>query len=82
LKQPQFTPYPVEEQVIAIFTGVKGYLDKLGVSDVPRFEGEFLRLMRAKHKDVLAAIAKDKQLTPETEKKLKDILDGFVKSFA
>jgi len=82
LKQPQFSPYPVEEEVISIYTGMKGYLDKLAVSDVLRFEGDFLRLMRGKHADVLDAIRTGKQLTPEIEAKLKTILDEFTKSFA
>ena len=82
LKQPQFTPYPIEEQVVAIFLGVRGYLDKLAVADVRRFEAEVLRLMRAKHKDVLDAIRTGKQLTPELEQKLKSILEEFAKNFA
>jgi F-type H+-transporting ATPase subunit alpha len=82
LKQPQFSPYPVEEEVVSIYTGMKGYLDKLAVSDVLRFEGDFLRLMRGKHADVLDAIRTGKQLTPEIEGKLKTILDEFTKSFA
>src|SRR6202453_2993342 len=56
LKQPQFSPLPVEEEVVSIYTGVKGYLDKLAVADIGRFEDELLRLMRGKHKDVLDAI--------------------------
>jgi len=82
LKQPQFSPYPVEEEVDSIYTGMKGYLDKLAVGDVLRFEGDFLRLMRGKHADVLDAIRTGKQLTPEIEAQLKTILDEFTKSFA
>jgi F-type H+-transporting ATPase subunit alpha len=82
LKQPQFSPIPVEEQVISIYSGVKGYLDKLTVADVQRFEGELLRMMRSRHNDLLDAIRNQKQITPETETKLKAILDEFVKSFA
>jgi F-type H+-transporting ATPase subunit alpha len=82
LKQPQFSPIPVEEQVISIFAGVRGYLDKLAVADVQRFEGELLRLMRGKHKDVLDDIRSQKQLTPDAEAKLKTILEEFAKSFA
>jgi F-type H+-transporting ATPase subunit alpha len=82
LKQPQFKPMPIEEQVITIYTGVKGYLDKLTVSAVQRFEAEFLRLMRSKHKDVLDSIRTAKQLTPDIEAKLKAILDEFSKAFA
>ncbi|HEY6578675.1 MAG TPA: F0F1 ATP synthase subunit alpha [Rhizomicrobium sp.] len=82
LKQPQFSPIPVEEQVVSIYAGVKGYLDRLAVADVQRFEGEFLRLMRARHKDVLDTIRTQKQITPEAEATLKSSLDEFVKSFA
>src|SRR6201997_5344561 len=62
LKQPQFTPFPVEEQVVSIYAGVKGYLDRLVVADVQRFEGELLRLMRGKHKDLLDDIRTKKQI--------------------
>ncbi|HEY3637932.1 MAG TPA: F0F1 ATP synthase subunit alpha [Rhizomicrobium sp.] len=82
LKQPQFSPIPVEEQVVSIFAGVKGYLDKLPVGDIQRFEGELLRMMRSKYSDVLDGIRTQKQITPDNETKLKSILDEFVKSFA
>src|SRR5712671_2583513 len=82
LKQPQYTPYPIEEQVVAIYLGVRGYLDKLPVNAVGRFEAEVLRLMRAKHKDLLDTIRSSKQLAPETDAKLKAILDDFAKAFA
>ena len=82
LKQPQFSPIPVEEQVVSIYSGVKGYLDKLPVGDISRFEGELLRMMRAKYADILDSIRTQKQITPDTEAKLKSILDEFVKSFA
>jgi F-type H+-transporting ATPase subunit alpha len=82
LKQPQYQPMPVEEQVVSIYTGVKGYLDRLPVNAVRRFEDEFLRLMRAKEKAVLETIRTAKQLTPELEAKLRSILDEFAKAFA
>jgi F-type H+-transporting ATPase subunit alpha len=82
LKQPQFSPMPVEEQVVAIYAGVRGYLDKLAVSAVQRFEAELLRLMRSKHKDVLEAIRTTKQLSSDLEAKLKAILEEFSKAFA
>jgi F-type H+-transporting ATPase subunit alpha len=82
LKQPQFSPMPVEEEVVAIYAGVKGYLDKLAVSDVRRFETELLRSMRGKSKDVLDAIRTQKALSPELEAKLKAALDDFAKNFA
>jgi F-type H+-transporting ATPase subunit alpha len=82
LKQPQFSPLPVEEEVISLYAGVRGYLDKLALSDVSRFEEELLRLMRSKYKDVLDAIRTEKQITPAMEEKLKTILEEFSKSFA
>ena len=80
LKQAQFSPMPVEEQVVSIYAGMKGYLDKLVVTNVGRFEGDFLRLMRSKHKDVLDSIRTGQKLTDDIEKKLNDILGEFTKS--
>ncbi len=82
LKQPQFAPMPVEEEVVAIFAGVRGYLDKLSVNDVGRFEASLLSEIRAKQPEILKAIATDKQITPATEEKLKAFLDAFAKTFA
>ncbi len=82
LKQGQFQPLPVEEQVVSIFSGVKGYLDAIRVEDVNRFEAKFLSEIRAKGADILAAIRNDKQITSATEEKLKAFLDGFAKVFA
>jgi F-type H+-transporting ATPase subunit alpha len=82
LKQPQFSPLPVEEQVVSIFSGVRGYLDKIPVNAVGRFESELLRSLRAKNGDILAAIRNDRQITPDTEGKLKAALDAFAASFA
>ncbi|MCH8139432.1 MAG: F0F1 ATP synthase subunit alpha, partial [Proteobacteria bacterium] len=82
LKQDQYTPYPVEEQVAAIFCGVRGYLDGLEVKQITRFERQFLSEMRDKHADVLATIRSEGELSEETEGKLRSIIDGFVKSFA
>jgi F-type H+/Na+-transporting ATPase subunit alpha len=81
LKQPQYQPMPVEEEVVAIFAGVRGYLDKLPVSDVGRFEASLLNEVRAKHGDILKVIATEKQITPATEEKLKAFLDAFTKTF-
>jgi F-type H+-transporting ATPase subunit alpha len=82
LKQPQFSPLKVEEQVVVIYAGTRGYLDAIGVSDVNRFERELLTLMRNEHKDVLDTIRTSKQLAPDTEQKLKTILENFSKRFA
>ena len=82
LKQPQYSPMPIEEQVVSLYAGMRGYLDKLAVGDVRRFETEALRMMRAKHKDVLDGIRTQKQLTPELEGQLKSALDDFARAFA
>jgi F-type H+-transporting ATPase subunit alpha len=82
LKQPQFSPMPIEEQVISLFAGMRGYLDKIAVADIGRFEAELLRLMRGKHADVLNEIRSAKTITPDSESKLKTILETFAGSFA
>src|SRR5687767_11075722 len=82
LKQGQFQPMPVEEQVVSIFAGVRGFLDTIKVEDVNRFEAAFLNDMRAKHADMLEAIRKERELSKATEDKLGAILGTFVKSFA
>jgi len=82
LKQGQYSPLPVEEQVVSIFAGVKGYLDGVATTDVTRFEEQFLAEVRAKHTDVLATIRSEKKLSDETTGKLKSILDAFAKSFS
>ena len=82
LKQNQFSPLAVEEQVIVIYAGVNGYLDPLEVSDVLRFEEELLRAFRDKHGDILETIRTEKALSDATTAKIKDALDAFAKSFA
>ena len=82
LKQPQFSPMKVEEQVVVIYAGVNGYLDPIAVKDVQRFEGELLRYMRAEHNDVLNAIRDQKEISKETGDKLKAAVDKFAKAFA
>jgi F-type H+-transporting ATPase subunit alpha len=82
LKQDQYKPMPVEEQVAVIFAGVRGYLDALKLEDVKRFEASLLSELHAGSKAILDAIRTDRELKPETEAKLKALLDGFVKNFA
>ena len=82
LKQPQFAPLPVEEEVISIYAGVRGYLDKLAVSDVGRFEKSLLGEIKAKHSDILTAIINEKAISAATEEKLKSVLEAFSKTFA
>jgi F-type H+-transporting ATPase subunit alpha len=81
LKQPQHTPFAIEEQVITIFTGVRGYLDKIKVEDIRRFENEILRTLRREQPDILNDIREKKKLTDETEVALKKFLDQFMTVF-
>ncbi|MEL6373235.1 MAG: F0F1 ATP synthase subunit alpha [Pseudomonadota bacterium] len=81
LKQPQFSPLKTEEQVVVIFAGANGYLDAIDVGHVGKFEQDFLLVMRDQHADVLDTIRDEKAVSDETEKKLRDILDGFAKTF-
>jgi F-type H+-transporting ATPase subunit alpha len=82
LKQPQYAPLPVEEQVVAIFAGVRGYLDKVEVNQVTRFETSFLNEVRSKHGDILADIRDKREITADAEKKLSGVLEAFSKTFA
>jgi len=82
LKQPQFSPLKTEEQVAVIFAGVNGYLDKLTVPQVGRFEQGLLSHMRAAGKGVLDSIRQEKQLTDDIRGKLKAEVDAFSKTFA
>jgi F-type H+/Na+-transporting ATPase subunit alpha len=82
LKQDQFSPLPVEEQVVSIFAGVRGYLDRIPVSAVRRFEREFLDEVRANHPGLLETIRTERELKEATEKQLVSVLDGFAKRFA
>ena len=82
LKQPQYQPYPVEEQVVSIFLGTKGHLDSVPVEDVSRFETEFLDHMRASETDILTEIRETQKLSDETSDKLTDAINNFKKGFA
>jgi F-type H+-transporting ATPase subunit alpha len=82
LKQPQFEPMKVEEQVVTIFSGTRGYLDDLPVAAIGRFEEELLRLMREDHGDLLNAIRSEGEISEESEEKLKKTIETFAKAFA
>ena len=82
LKQDQFAPMRVEEQVVSIFAGVRGYLDGIDVGDVNRFESEFLGEMRASHGAVLEEIRTSQEMSDESDKALTAILEEFSKKFA
>ncbi|NNU15930.1 F0F1 ATP synthase subunit alpha [Parvularcula sp. ZS-1/3] len=82
LKQPQYSPLQVEEQVVVIFAGTRGYLDRIETAKVGEFEEEFLRHMHSQHADILTTIRTEKKVSDDTDKKLTDILEAFTKSFA
>jgi F-type H+-transporting ATPase subunit alpha len=82
LKQPQYSPMPVEEQVVSIFSGVQGFLDRIPVDAVTRFESALLSHMRSDHGDVLAKIRDTGALDDETADRLKAIVGDFAKTFA
>ena len=82
LKQDQYAPLPVEEQVVAIYAGVRGYLDGIAVADVTRFQQSLLGRARADRADLLAAIRDEGEIGDDTERKLKAFMDDFAKTFA
>jgi F-type H+-transporting ATPase subunit alpha len=81
LKQPQFSPLPVEEQVASIFAGVRGYLDKIEVANVNRFESTLLAELRARAPEILNGIRDKRELTSDLEEKLKGFVENFSKTF-
>jgi len=82
LKQPQYSPMLVEEQVAVIFSGVKGYLDNIAIADIGRFEAGLLDTLRGSGNDILAAIRDDKAISEKTEEKLHSAIGVYAKSFA
>ncbi len=82
LKQPQFSPLKVEEQVAVIFAGVNGYLDKLPVNRVGDFEKGFLTLLRTEHRDLLSEIREKRELNDSLRDSLKQVADSYSKVFA
>ncbi|MFS8036450.1 F0F1 ATP synthase subunit alpha [Xanthobacter sp. AM11] len=82
LKQSQFSPLKVEEQVAVIFAGTNGYLDPLPVSKVREFETGLLLALRTQHPEILDAIRTSKELSKDTTEKLTKAIDAFAKSFA
>ncbi len=82
LKQAQFSPLKMEEQVCVIYAGVNGYLDPFPVDRVRAFEEGLLALLHASHAPLLAAIASSRDLSDETSAKLKAVIDGYAKNFA
>ncbi len=82
MKQGQYSPLQVEEQVCVIYAGTQGYLDGVPKEQVGHYEREWLRKLHADHADILTTIRDSGKLDEDTEKKLKDALDAFTKAFA
>lgn len=78
LKQKQYSSMSAEDQVVSVFSGVRGFLDKLMTSEIPKFEAKFLETIKSKHGHILAAIKKEGSLSPTHEKELYAILEEFV----
>ena len=81
LKQPQYSPLPVERQVVSVWAGTDGYLDDVPVEDVRRFEDEFLDYLQRSHDGVYASIRETGELTDDTATTLKDAIEEFRRGF-
>jgi len=82
LKQPQFSPLKMEEQVCVIWAGTNGYLDALAVNKVRAFEDGLLSLLRSKNTDLLNTIRDSRDLSDDTAGKLRTVVEGYASSFA
>ena len=81
LKQPQFQPLNVIDQVLSIYAGTKGFLDKVPVSEVQRWEKEFLEFVHLKHQDLWDELASKKEMDDATEAKVRSVIDSFNATF-
>src|SRR5512144_2440800 len=81
LRQPQYSPYPVEEMAASLWTGTTGRLDKVPADDVLRFEGEFLDYLRRSHEGVLSSIRESQDFTDDTAQALEDAYNSFLDQF-
>nr|XP_054756340.1 ATP synthase subunit alpha, mitochondrial-like [Lytechinus pictus] len=81
LKQGQYTPMAVEDQVAVLFAGVRGHLDKIDPAKVTKFEEQFLAHIRSSHQGLLDTIRSEGQLSQQTEEKLKDVVTKFLDTF-
>jgi F-type H+-transporting ATPase subunit alpha len=82
LKQPQYSPLTMEEQVVSVYAGTRGYLDAIAVGDIGRFESELLARIKSSNPGLLEGIRTKKDLTAELEAELKSVLEAFTKTFA
>jgi F-type H+-transporting ATPase subunit alpha len=82
LKQPQYVPMPLEKQVTILYAAINGYLDDVPLDKITTFEANFHRFMEANHPEIGGSIANEKEITPETEEKLKAAIAEFEKDLA
>ena len=82
LKQPQYSPMPIEEQVISLYSGTKGYLDGIPVGKVGEFERRMISELKVREPGVLTSIRDSREMKPDVEKTLVSFMDGFAKTFA
>lgn len=81
LKQPQYLPMPVEEQIEIIYTVVNGYLDDVALERIKDYEEGFLQYMRVRHPEIGQAIASEKEISEKTGAALKEAIEDFKKTF-
>lgn len=81
LKQGQYSPVPVEKQVVSIYLGTRGYMDSIAVHDIKRFEKEILEFIEVKYKQIFENIKKEKDLSKETEEMIKKAAEEFLPTF-
>jgi F-type H+-transporting ATPase subunit alpha len=81
LKQPQYSPLPVERQVVSVWSGTAGYLDDVPVDDIGRFEDEFLDFLQRSHAGIYEAIRETGQMSDDTTTALKDAIEEFRGTF-
>jgi F-type H+/Na+-transporting ATPase subunit alpha len=81
LKQPQYSPYPLEEMVVSLWTGTTGRLDRVPVDDVLRFENEFIDYLRRSHDGILSTIRESQKFEDDTDKSLEEAYDKFLDQF-
>jgi len=82
LKQPQYAPMPLEKQVMILYVAINGYLDDIPMDKITAFEANFYRFMEANHPEIGENIAKEKDISPETEEKLKAAISEFKQGMA
>jgi F-type H+-transporting ATPase subunit alpha len=81
LKQPQYTPFPVEDEIVSIWAGTSGKLDDVPVEDIRRFESELLDHLRREEKGLIEGLAETKELADDTVTALEDVMTNFKKTF-